>query len=68
VADVNDDISIMHTIQTFPTMLKLISGTLVGGTKYSDIYIDSDVKDVLEKLSTIDNEITKETDQDKNTN
>ncbi len=49
-------------------MLKLISGTLVGGTKYSDIYIDSDVKDVLEKLSTIDNEITKETDQDKNTN
>jgi hypothetical protein len=26
--DVNGDISTMHTIQTFPTMLKLISGTL----------------------------------------
>ena len=29
-------------IKTFPTMLKLISGTLVGGVKYSDLYIDSD--------------------------
>ncbi len=44
--DVNGDISTMHTIQTFPTMLKLISGTLVGGANYSDTYIDSDVKDV----------------------
>jgi hypothetical protein len=25
------------TIKTFPTMLKLICGTLVGGVKYSDI-------------------------------
>ena len=24
--------------KTFPTMLKLISGTLVGGANYSDIY------------------------------
>jgi hypothetical protein len=54
--DVNGDISTMHTIQTLPTMLKLISGTLVGGANYSDIYIDSDVKDVLEKLSTINND------------
>jgi hypothetical protein len=66
--DENGDISTMHTIQTFPTMLKLISGTLGGGANYSDVYIDSDVKDVLEKLPTIDNETTKETDQDKNTN
>ncbi len=29
-------------IKTFPTMLKLIRGTLVGGVKYSDLYIDSD--------------------------
>jgi hypothetical protein len=58
----------MNTIQTFPTMLKLISGTLVGGANYSDIYIDSDVEDVLEKLSSINNETTKETDRDKNTN
>jgi hypothetical protein len=32
------------------------------------IYIDSDDKDVLEKLSTIDGETTNETDEDKNTN
>ncbi len=49
-------------------MLKLISGTLVGGANYSDIFIDSDVEDVLEKLSTINNETTKESDWDKNTN
>jgi hypothetical protein len=52
----------MHTIQMFPTMLKLISRTLVGGANYSDIYIDSDVEDILEKSSTIDNETTKEAD------
>ncbi len=68
--DVNGDISTIHTIQTFPTMLNLISGTLVGGANYSDTYIDSDVKYVLEleKLFTIYNETTKEMDQDKNTN
>jgi hypothetical protein len=66
--DVNGDISTMHTIQMFPTMLTLISGTLVGGANYSDVYIDSDIKDVLEKLSSIDKETTKETDRDKNTN
>jgi hypothetical protein len=26
-------------------MLKLISGALVGGTKYSDIYVTSDIKE-----------------------
>jgi hypothetical protein len=31
-----------ETIKTFPTMLKLIGGTMVGGVKYSDQYIDSD--------------------------
>jgi hypothetical protein len=66
--DVNGDISTMHTIQTFLTMPKLIGGALVGGENYSDLYIDPDVEDVLEKLSTINNETTKETDQDKNTN
>jgi hypothetical protein len=35
---------------------------------YSYIYIDLDVEDVLEKLSTIDNETTKEKDREKNTN
>jgi hypothetical protein len=41
---------------------------LVGGANYSDISIESDVKDVSEKSTTINNETTKETDQDKNTN
>ena len=45
--DVNGDISTMHTIQMFLTMLKLMSGTLVGDANYSNIYIDSDVEDVL---------------------
>jgi hypothetical protein len=31
--------------KTFSTMIKLISGALVGGTKYSDIYITSDIKE-----------------------
>ena len=30
--------STTHLSKTFPTMLKLISGTLVGGANYSDIY------------------------------
>ncbi len=51
-----------------PTKLKLKSGTLVGGANYSDKYIDSDVEDVLEKLSTIVNETTKEMDLDKKNN
>jgi hypothetical protein len=40
--NINSDHGTEDTIKTFPTMLKLISGTLVGGVKYSDIYIDSD--------------------------
>jgi len=31
--------------KTYSTMLKLISGALVGGTKYSDIYITSDIEE-----------------------
>jgi hypothetical protein len=29
-----------ETIKTFPTLLKLINGTLVGSVKYSDLYND----------------------------
>jgi hypothetical protein len=39
--DIDGDHRTEETIKTFPTMLKLISGTLVGGVKYSDLYIDS---------------------------
>ena len=32
-----------ETIKTFPTMWKLVGGTLVGSVKYTDqVYIDSD--------------------------
>jgi hypothetical protein len=40
--DIDGDHGTEETIKTFPTMLKLISGTLVGGVKYSDLYKDSD--------------------------
>ncbi len=33
------------THKTYSTMLKLISGALVGETKYSDICITSDIKE-----------------------
>jgi hypothetical protein len=39
--DINNDHGTEKTIKTFPAMLKLIGGTLVGGVKYSDLYIDS---------------------------
>jgi hypothetical protein len=39
--DIDNDYGTDVTIKSFPTMLKLISGTLVGGVKYSDLYIDS---------------------------
>jgi hypothetical protein len=40
--DIDGDHRAEETIKTFPTMLKLSSGTLVGGVKYRDLYIDSD--------------------------
>jgi hypothetical protein len=39
--DIDSDHGTEETIKIFPTMLKLIGGTLVGGVKYSDLYIDS---------------------------
>jgi hypothetical protein len=43
--NIDSDHKTEETIKTFPTMLKLIGGTLVGSVKYSDIYIDSDEDD-----------------------
>jgi hypothetical protein len=40
--DIDGDHRSEEMIKTFPTMLNLISGTLVGGVNYSDLYIDSD--------------------------
>jgi hypothetical protein len=41
-------------------MLKLISGTLVGGVKYSDLYIDSDEDEDTSSTSSFVNESDKE--------
>ncbi len=47
-------------------MLKLIGGTLVGGVKYSDLYIDSgEDKDYSSTNSHVTNN---DKDQDKNNN
>ena len=40
--DFDSDHGTEETIKTFPTMLKLVVGTLVGSVIYSDVYDDSD--------------------------
>jgi hypothetical protein len=45
--------------KTYSTMLKLIAGALVGGTKYCDIYINSDIKE--DDTSTASNNISSNT-------
>ncbi len=47
-------------------MLKLIGGTLVGGVKYSDLYIDSD--EDKDDSSTNNHVTNNDKDQDKNNN
>jgi hypothetical protein len=42
--DVNGNISKIYTIEMFPTMLKMISGTLVEGAKYSDVYVGTKMR------------------------
>ena len=39
--DIDNDHGTEETIKSFLTMLKLFGGTLVGGVKYSGLYIDS---------------------------
>jgi hypothetical protein len=45
-----------HNIKTYPTMLKLISGSLVGGADYSEIYLDPDDDDALNSSLTNDSD------------
>jgi hypothetical protein len=40
--DIDGDHGKEDTIKTFSTMFKMITGTLVGGVNYRDLYIDSD--------------------------
>jgi hypothetical protein len=64
--DIDNDHGTEETIKSFPTMLKLIGGTLVGGVKYSDLYIDSgEDKDYSSTNSHVTNN---DKDQDKNNN
>jgi hypothetical protein len=41
----NDGQSMQQKSKTFPIMLKLICGALVGGVNYKDIYMDSEIDD-----------------------
>ena len=50
--DINDgDHPIQQERKTFPTMLKLIRGTLVGGADFSEIYIDHGDEDEVNSCS-----------------
>ncbi len=51
----NDDQSMQQTNKTFPTMLKLISGALIGGVNYEEIYMDSDIVGKTNPLITTNN-------------
>jgi hypothetical protein len=59
----NDGQSMQQTSRTFPTMLKLISGTLIGDVNYKKIYMDSDIDDKTNPPTTANN-----MGVDKNTN
>ncbi len=39
----DDGPSTQQTNKTFPTVLKLIQGALIGGVNYEEIYMDSDL-------------------------
>ncbi len=58
--DLNSDHGTEDTIKTFPTMLKLICGTLVGGVKHSDLYIDSNEDEDTSSTSSYVNESDKD--------
>jgi hypothetical protein len=44
-----------QTSKTFPAMLKLISGALIGGVNYEDIYMDSEIDDKINPPTTTNN-------------
>jgi hypothetical protein len=62
----NDDNPKQHKIQTYPTMLKLISGSLVGGANYIEIYLDLDGEDAFNSCSTNDSDTCKQEEDTKN--
>ena len=48
----NDNVPKQHKVKTYQTMLKLISGSLVGGANYIEIYLDQDEEDAFNSCST----------------
>jgi hypothetical protein len=57
---INDDHLTQQKKQTYPTMFKLISGTLVGGENYSNIYLDHFYEDDINSSSTNDSNSRKQ--------
>jgi hypothetical protein len=51
----NDGQSMQQTSKTFPTMLELISGALIGGVHYEGIYMDSEIDDETNPPTTTNN-------------
>jgi hypothetical protein len=62
----NDDNPKQHKIQTYPTMLKLISGSLVGSANYNEMYLDLDDEDAYNSCSTNDSDTRKQEKDTKN--
>ncbi len=63
--DINDDHLTQQQHKTFPTMLKLISGTLIGGADFSEIYIDPGDEDEVNSCSEKDHAKGKGEDNNK---
>jgi hypothetical protein len=59
----NDGQSMQHTSKTFPTIPKLISGDLIGGVNYKELYMDSKIDDKTNSPITTNNIVV-----DQNTN
>ncbi len=51
----DDDHPIQQEHKMFPTLLKLISGTMVGGVDFSEIYIDHGDEDKVNSCSEKNN-------------
>ena len=51
----NDGQSMQQISKTFHTMLKLISGALIGGVNYKEINMDSEIDDKTDPPTTTNN-------------
>jgi hypothetical protein len=58
--DTTNDNPKQHKIKTYPTMLKLISESLLGGANFNEIYLDPDDDDAFNSSSTSDSDTRKQ--------